>query len=58
MLGQPWRGGRVARCWSLGRGGSSLPAPAVPPSLASSGSDTHSSLSEHVGVFLLQGLAL
>lgn len=36
-----------------------LPArPAVPPSLASSGSDTHSSLSEHVGVFLLQGLAL
>lgn len=57
-MGQPWRGGRVARCWSLGRGGSSPPAPAVPPSLASSGSDTHSSLSEHVGVFLLQGLAL
>lgn len=57
MLGQPWRGGRVVRCWSLGRGGSSPPAPAVPPSLAS-GSDTHSSLSEHVGVFLLQGLAL
>lgn len=26
MLGQPRRSGRVARCWSLGRGGSSPPA--------------------------------